>query len=161
MSIAVFPGSFDPITVGHVEIIRRAARVFDKVYVSIFDNPGKECAFTVGERLELISDAIADIPNAEADASSGLLVDYSRSIGATVIVRGIRNGSDVDYEATLEAVNDRIAPEISTVYLIAKGEHAHISSSLVRQLIKIGISIDGLVPNADHIILRRNEYGKD
>lgn len=155
MSTAVFPGSFDPITVGHVEIIRRAAQVFDKVYVSILDNPGKGSAYTVDERLELISDAIADIPNAVADASSGLLVDYCRSIGAGVIVRGIRNGSDVEYEATLEEVNTRIAPEITTVYLISKAEYAHISSSLVRQLIKIGISIDGLVPNADHIILRR------
>ncbi|MCR5809714.1 MAG: pantetheine-phosphate adenylyltransferase [Clostridiales bacterium] len=155
MSIAVFPGSFDPITNGHVDIVKRAANVFDKVYVSILDNPGKGGEFTVEERLELIRDAVKDIPNAVADASSGLLVDYCRSIGADVIVRGIRTGSDVEYEAMLEAVNSRIAPEISTVYLISKPEFTYISSSLVRQLIKIGISIEGLVPNADHIILRR------
>ncbi|MBO4563668.1 MAG: pantetheine-phosphate adenylyltransferase [Clostridia bacterium] len=155
MSIAVFPGSFDPITIGHLDIIRRAAQVFDKIYVAILDNPGKESEFTVEERLELINDAIKDIPNAVADSSAGLLVDYCRDVGANVIIRGLRNGSDVEYEAMLEAVNTRIAPEISTVYLISKGEHAHISSSLVRQLIQIGISIDGLVPNADHIILRR------
>lgn len=155
MSIAVFPGSFDPITCGHIDIVKRAASVFDKVYVSILDNPGKGSTFTVEERLELISDAIKDIPNAVADASSGLLVDYCRSIGADVIVRGIRNGGDVEYEAMLEAVNSRIAPEITTVYLISKPEYTYISSSLVRQLIKIGISIEGLVPNADHIILRR------
>jgi pantetheine-phosphate adenylyltransferase len=156
MSIAVFPGSFDPITLGHLDIVRRAAQVFDKVYVAILDNPGKEGErFSVEERLELIRDAIADIPNACADSSSGLLVEYCRSVGASVIIRGIRSGSDVEYEAMLEAVNTRIAPEISTVYLIAKAEHAYISSSLVRQLMDIGISIDGLVPNADHIILRR------
>ncbi|MBO4848778.1 MAG: pantetheine-phosphate adenylyltransferase [Clostridia bacterium] len=155
MSTAVFPGSFDPVTIGHLDIVRRAAQVFDKVYVAILDNPGKGSEFTVEERLELIRDAIKDIPNAVADASSGLLVDYCRSVGANVIIRGLRNGSDVEYEAMLEAVNTRIAPEISTLYLISKGEHAHISSSLVRQLIKIGIGIDGLVPNADHIILRR------
>lgn len=155
MSTAVFPGSFDPITVGHVDIIKRAAKVFDKVYVAILDNPGKGSEYTVEERLELISDAVSGMPNVVADSSSGLLVDYCRSVGANVIVRGIRNGADVDYEAMLEAVNDRIAPDISTVYLISKGEYAHISSSLVRQLIKIGISIEGLVPNADHIILRR------
>ncbi|MBO4548121.1 MAG: pantetheine-phosphate adenylyltransferase [Abditibacteriota bacterium] len=153
--VAVYPGSFDPITCGHVDIVKRAASVFDKVYVSILDNPGKETAFSVEERLELIRDAIKDIPNAAADASSGLLVDYCRSVGAGVIVRGIRNGGDVEYEAMLEAVNSRIAPEISTVYLISKPEYTYISSSLVRQLIKIGISIEGLVPNADHIILRR------
>ena len=155
MSIAVFPGSFDPFTVGHLDIVRRAAGVFDELYVTIFDNPGKGCEFSLDERLELIRDAVADIPNVKVDANSGILVDYLRSIGASVIVRGIRSGSDVEYESMLEAVNTRIAPEIATVYLISKPEHAHISSSLVRQLMKIGISIEGLVPDADHIILRR------
>ena len=155
MSIAVFPGSFDPITVGHVDIIRRAALVFEKVFVVILANPGKDEEFSVEDRLELIRDALKDIPNASADSSFGLLVDYCRSVGASVIVRGIRNGSDVEYEATLEEVNTRIAPDIATVYLISKAEYAHISSSLVRQLMKIGISIEGLVPNADHKLLRR------
>ena len=155
MSTAIFPGSFDPITVGHIDIVKRAAQVFDKVYVSILDNPGKGESFTIEERLELVRDAIKDIPNVYASASTGLLVDHCREIGANVIVRGIRTGGDVDYEAMLEEVNTRIAPEITTVYLISKSEYSHISSSLVRQLIKIGISIEGLVPNADHIILRR------
>ena len=156
MSVAVFPGSFDPITVGHVDIIKRAAQVFDIVYVSILDNPGKDSErLSVEDRLELIRDAIKDIPNAKASSSEGLLVDHCRELGAGVIIRGIRTGADVDYEAMLEEVNTRIAPDITTVYLISKAEYAHISSSLVRQLIKIGISIEGLVPNADHIILRR------
>ncbi len=155
MSIAVFPGSFDPITVGHIDLVRRAAQVFDKVVIAILDNPGKEYEFSLEDRLELIRDAIADIPNVSADSSRGLLVEYCRSIGANVIVRGIRTGGDVDYEATLEEVNTRVDPSVTTVYLISKAEYAHISSSLVRQLIKIGISIEGLVPNADHIILRR------
>ena len=155
MTTAVFPGSFDPITVGHLDIIKRAALVFDKVFVSVLDNPGKESDFSVEQRLELIRDAISGIENVEACASSGLLVEHCRELGASVIIRGIRNGADVEYEATLEEVNTRIAPEIATVYLISKPEHAHISSSLVRQLIKIGISIEGLVPNADHILLRR------
>ncbi|MBQ3849739.1 MAG: pantetheine-phosphate adenylyltransferase [Clostridia bacterium] len=155
MSIAVFPGSFDPITVGHVEIVKRAAKIFDRVYVSILENPGKGSEFSVEDRLELINDAIKDIPNAVSDAYAGLLVDYCRRKGANVIVRGIRTGNDVDYEAMLESVNNRIAPEITTVYLISGAEYMHISSSLVRQLMKIGISIDGLVPNADHKLLRR------
>ena len=157
MSIAVFPGSFDPITTGHLDIVRRAASVFDKVCVAILDNPGKGGErFSVEERKELIRDAISDIPNAFVESSEGLLVDFCRSIGAGVIVRGIRSGSDVEYEAMLEAVNNRIAPEIATVYLISQAEYAYISSSLVRQLMDIGISIEGLVPNADHIILRRD-----
>lgn len=155
MTTAVFPGSFDPITVGHVDLVRRAAQVFDKVYVSILDNPGKGCSFTMEERLELVRDAVKDIPNAFVASSTGLLVDHCHEIGATVIVRGIRAGNDVDYEATLEEVNTRIDPSITTVYLISKAEYSHVSSSLVRQLIKIGISIEGVVPNADHKILRR------
>lgn len=156
MTTAVFPGSFDPITIGHVEIIRRAAEIFDYVYVSILDNPAKSRRFTLEERLELIDDALKGIPNAASDSDSGLLVDYCRKKGINVIVRGIRNGEDVAYETMLESVNSRVAPEIKTVYLISKAEYAYISSSLVRQLIDIGISIDGLVPNADHKILRRN-----
>ena len=155
MTTAVFPGSFDPITVGHVDLIRRAAQVFDRVFVSILDNPGKEYEFSLDDRLELIRDAVKDIPNVSVASSSGLLIDHCHEIGAGVIVRGIRTGGDVDYEATLEEVNTRIDPSISTVYLISKPEHAHISSSLVRQLIKIGIGIEGLVPNADNKILRR------
>lgn len=155
MTTAVFPGSFDPITVGHVDLIKRAAQVFDRVYVSILDNPGKDYEFSVEARLELIKDAVGEIPNVCVSRSEGLLIDHCREIGANVIVRGLRTGADVDYEATLEEVNTRIDPSISTVYLISKPEYAHISSSLVRQLIKIGISIEGLVPNADHITLRR------
>ena len=155
MTRAVFPGSFDPFTVGHLDIVERASKVFDEVYVSIFDNPGKGTAFSLEERLELIRDAVKDIPNVVVGHSGGLLVDYCRENGINVIVRGIRNGSDVEYEAMLEAVNSRIAPEIPTVYLISKPEHAYLSSTLVRQLINIGIGIDGLVPNADHKYLRR------
>lgn len=155
MTKAVFPGSFDPITIGHLDIIKRASSVFDEVIVAVFDNPGKAAEFSLDDRLMLIEDAVRDIPNVTVDSSSGLLVDYLRSVGANVIVRGIRTGSDVEYETMLEAVNSRIAPEISTVYLISRPEHSYISSSLVRQLLSIGISIDGLVPNADHIILRR------
>ena len=155
MTRAVFPGSFDPFTIGHLDIVLRASGVFDEVIVAVFDNPGKGAEFTLDDRMELIRSAVKDIPNVRTDSSSGLLTDYCRANGVNVIIRGIRNGSDVEYESMLEAVNSRIAPEISTVYLISKPEHAHISSSLVRQLIKIGISIDGLVPDADHIILRR------
>lgn len=156
MSTAVFPGSFDPVTVGHVDIIRRAASVYDRVIVAVTANPGKgESAFSLEDRMDMISEAIRDIPNAEVGVCDGLLVDFCRSVGAGVIVRGIRSGADVDYEAMLEAVNTRLAPDIITVYLLAKPEHAYISSSLVRQLLGIGIGIEGLVPNADHKSLRR------
>ena len=157
MSIAVFPGSFDPVTVGHVDIIKRAAEVYDKLIVAITANPGKAgSAFTVEERLELLRDCVGDIPNVELGVCGGILVEYCREVGAGVIVRGIRTGSDVEYESMLEQVNSRLAPEITTMYLLARPEHAYISSNLVRQLINTGISIEGLVPNADHKILRRD-----
>lgn len=155
MSAAVFPGSFNPFTIGHLDIVRRASNVFDKVYVSILDNPGKEYEFSLEDRLELIRDAVKDIPNVIVTCGSGLLVEHCRSLGVNVILRGIRNGADVEYENMLESVNTRVDPGITTMYLLAKPEHSFISSSLVRQLLKIGISIDGLVPNADHKILRR------
>ena len=151
MSIAVFPGSFDPVTVGHVDIIKRASAMFEKLFVAVTQNPGKdEGAFSVEQRLELLRDAVGDIDNIELGVCEGILVEYCRSVGAEVIVRGIRSGSDVEYELMLESVNTRLDPGIQTVYLLARPEHAYISSNLVRQLLKTGISIEGLVPNADH-----------
>ena len=151
MSIAVFPGSFDPVTVGHVDIIKRASAMFEKLFVTVTKNPGKdEGAFSVEQRLELLRDAVGYIDNIELGVCEGILVEYCRSVGAEVIVRGIRSGSDVEYELMLESVNTRLDPGIQTVYLLARPEHAYISSNLVRQLLKTGISIEGLVPNADH-----------
>ena len=157
MTTAVFPGSFDPVTVGHVDIIKRAALIFDRVLVTVTPNPGKAGSmFTVEERLELLKDAVGGIENVQSGVCEcGVLVEHCRMVGASVIVRGIRGGADVDYESMLEQVNDRLAPEIHTVYLLARPEHAYISSNLVRQLIESGISIEGLVPNADHKLLRR------
>ena len=156
MITAICPGSFDPITLGHLNIIRRASRIFDEVIVCILNNASKTSTmFTVEERLELIKDAVGDIPNVETGVCGGILVEYCRSVGATVILRGIRSGADVEYESMLEQVNTRLDPGIGTVYMLAKPEHAFISSSLVRQLINTGISIEGLVPNADHTIIRR------
>ena len=155
MGIAVFPGSFDPITVGHIDVISRAALLFDTVYVAVLDNPAKQTRFSLQQRRRLIQNAISGISNVKVGSHDGLLVDYCRSVGASCIIRGIRTGDDVAYEIMLEAVNNRLAPDIVTVCLLSKPEHSYISSSLVRQLIDIGISIDGLVPNADDIYLSR------
>lgn len=158
MSIVVFPGSFDPITVGHVDAIERVAPIFDEVYVLLLVNPEKSIPrFSVEQRVDLITDAVSHLSNVKVAYSDGLLVDYCRSIGASCIVRGIRNGNDVSYEAMLEAVNNRIASSIVTMYVLSKPEYAHISSSLVRQLMDIGIGIEGLVPNADHICFRKDK----
>ncbi|MCH5279050.1 MAG: pantetheine-phosphate adenylyltransferase [Christensenellaceae bacterium] len=163
MSIAVFAGSFDPFTMGHLDIVQRAAPHFEKFYIAIFKNPGKQNdRFRLDERMQQIGDAVQGLRNVYVTEFSGLVVDYCRSIGADCLVRGIRNGSDVDYERQLESVNRKLAPEIETMFLLSKPEFAHISSSLVKQLMDINISIDGLVPDAEHIIFtkRRDSYGQ-
>lgn len=155
MKTCVFAGSFDPFTVGHLDVVKRAARLFDKAYVTVLYNPGKDRAmFSVEERVKLIQDAVSDIENVAVSQFSGLLVDYCRSIGASCIVRGIRSGSDVEYEHMLEAVNKKLDDSIETLYMLSKPEYAHMSSSLVRQLIELNIGIEDMVPNAMHDIIQ-------
>lgn len=155
---AVFAGTFDPFTVGHLDIIERIAGKFDNVYVALLVNPGKQRAcFSVEDRIELIKDATKSFNNIKIVSHAGLLVDLCHELNASFIIRGLRDGGDVAYERQLEAVNRRLAPDIETLYLLARPDIAHISSSLVRQLMCIGVSIDGLVPNAKHrIFLKGN-----
>lgn len=156
MRVAVFAGSFDPFTVGHLDIVRRAAKHFDKIFVTILYNPGKDASmFTLHERLTLIRDAVQEIGNVDAAHYDGSLVDFCKSVGAYCIIRGIRNGADVEYEHMLEMVNRKLDPEIETIYLLSKPELTHISSGLVRQLMKLSIGIEDMVPNANHYILKK------
>ncbi len=155
MRIGVFAGTFDPFTVGHLDIVRRAAPHFDKLIVTVCVNPGKgEPMFTLDERRALIEDAVRGIANIEVTFFAGVLIEYCRMAGAGCLVRSIRSGSDVDYERMLESVNLRLDPKIETFFLLSKPELAHISSSLVRQLIGLGIAIDDLVPNSEHEIIK-------
>ncbi len=154
MSIAIFAGSFDPFTAGHLDIVRRAAPRFDKLYVSVSKNPAKEQSrFTVSERLELIRDAVAGIDNVEVTAFEGILIEYCHTIGADSLIRSIRNGTDLDYERQLAEINLQLDPKIETVFLLSTPELGYISSTLVRQLMDLGISIEKLVPNANHTII--------
>lgn len=155
MRIGVFAGTFDPFTVGHLDIVKRAAPHFDKLIVTVCINPGKgDAMFSLTERTELILEAVAGIKNVEVTRFSGVLIDYCRAVGASCLVRSIRSGSDVDYERMLESVNLRLDSSIETFFLLSKPELAHISSSLVRQLIGLGIAIDDLVPDAENRILK-------
>jgi pantetheine-phosphate adenylyltransferase len=147
--IALFPGSFDPITAGHVDIIRRAIRVFDRVVVAVMVNPAKVGLFPLDQRLDLIREVCAGLPGAghvEVDSFSGLVVDYARSIGAVAIVRGLRSATDFDYEQPMIAMNAHLAPAIDTVCLVASPAHAHISSRLVKEVASLGGAITGMVP---------------
>ncbi len=150
---AVFAGSFDPFTIGHLDLVQRISKQFEKVYISILYNPGKDSAlFTISEREELIRDATAGMKNIEVTHFNGLLVDHAKYLGVGCIIRGIRTGADVEYERMLETVNNKLDSNIETLYILAKPEYSYISSSLVRQLMELNIDIDDLVPNSKHEI---------
>lgn len=154
---AIYPGSFDPITLGHVDVAQRAAWLFDEVIVAIYEGPEKPGAlFTPEERLELARRVIAALPqaNIRVDSFSGLTVDYARAQDAGVIVRGLRAVSDFEYEFKLAHMNDHLAPDIEVVCLMTASGHSFISSSLIREVAALGGDIDGLVPEIVHDALR-------
>lgn len=144
--IAIYPGSFDPITNGHVDVIRRAACLFDKVIVAVLSNVDKQNMFTVSERLALIKASTADIPRLEYDSFDGLLVDYAAQKKVTAIVRGLRVVSDFDYEFQMAMTNRQIAPQLETVFLMTDAKYSFLSSSLVRQLAQFHGTINQFVP---------------
>jgi pantetheine-phosphate adenylyltransferase len=154
---AIYPGSFDPITLGHVDVARRAARLFDEVAIAIYEGQEKPGAlFTFPERVALAREVVAAVPesNIRVDSFSGLTVDYARSQDAGVIVRGLRAVSDFEYEFKLAHMNEHLAPEIEVVCLMTSSGHSFISSSLIREVAALGGDIDGLVPTTVRDALR-------
>lgn len=145
-SIAVCPGSFDPITYGHLDIITRGAKVFDQVYVSILNNSSKKPLFTVEERVALIKEVTKDIPNVKVDSFQGLLVDYAKSIGANAIIRGLRAVSDFEYEMQLTSMNRFLNNEIETFYIMTNNQYSFLSSSIVKEVAQYRGTISELVP---------------
>ena len=148
--IAVYPGTFDPITNGHVDILRRSLAVFDLVIVGIADNVRKQPLFTMDERVEFIKAALAgeEHQRVEFDALSGLLVDYCRRRGAGTIVRGLRALADFEYEFQFAVMNRRLAPSVDTMFLMTAEENFYVSSSLVKEVASFGGDVSGLVPEA-------------
>ncbi len=147
MTTAIYPGSFDPLTFGHVDIIERSTRLFDKVIVAILTNPQKAALFTIKERTELMHDILEPrFPNVEIDVFEGLLVDYAKQKKAQVIVRGIRAISDYEYEFQMALMNRRLAPEIETVFMTPAEHYSYLSSRLVKEIAELGGSVSGLVP---------------
>lgn len=134
---AVYAGSFDPPTLGHVDLVRRAANVFDRVTVAVGINPEKSPLFTPAERVEFL-ETVCDFPNVDVASFEGLTVEFVRSLGAGVLVRGVRTVSDIEAEATLTLANRTLAPDIETVFLMASEHYAHISSSLIKQVAAMG-----------------------
>lgn len=147
MKIAVYPGSFDPITNGHLDIIKRASKVFDKVIVSILVNSSKTPCFEMEERRALIERVMGDLPNVEVDCFEGLLVNYVRKKDAHVIIKGLRAISDFEYEFQMALANTKIAPDIETLFMMTNQEYSYLSSSIVKELASLGGSLEGLVPD--------------
>lgn len=144
--IAICPGSFDPVTVGHIDIIARAAKIFDKVFVAVLHNPKKHPAFTEEERVNMLRKATAGMSNVEVESWGGLLTDYAAQKGAGVIVKGLRAVSDYEYEFQMALANRKLRPEIETVFLTTSSENMFLSSSVVKQIASFGGDISGFVP---------------
>lgn len=144
--VAAYPGSFDPVTNGHVDIIKRGCRLFDTVIAAVVENPNKEAFFTPEERLDMLRNSFNNIPNVKFDSFSGLLVKYAEKVGAAVVVRGIRAITDFEYEMQLALMNRRLNRRFETVFMMPKEEHIYISSGLVKEIARLGGSVSGLVP---------------
>lgn len=154
MVIAVYPGSFDPITNGHLDLVERGAKLCDRLIVAVLENESKQPLFTVAERMEMLREAVRDYANVEVGSFDGLLVDYARQKGATAIVRGIRAISDYEHELQMALMNRRLCPSVETVFLMSSEAYSFISSRIVKELIRLGGNLTGLVPPSVEVRLR-------
>jgi len=158
--VAIYPGSFDPITSGHLDVIERGAKLFDQLVVSILRNEAKAPLFSLEERIEMLTEAVAAYPNVEVDSFNGLLAHYAMQKGARGILRGIRAISDYEYELQMALMNRRLQPELETIFLPAGEQYSFVSSRLVKEVISLGGDIGGLVPPMVERRLRERLQGK-
>ncbi|MGE7621944.1 pantetheine-phosphate adenylyltransferase [Viridibacillus sp. NPDC096237] len=158
--IAVVPGTFDPITNGHLDIIKRAADIFDEVYVAVMNNSSKKPLFNVDERMDLITQVTCDMPNVKVDSSSGLLIDYAKKRNADAIVRGLRAVSDFEYEMQITSMNRFLDEQIETFFIMTKNQYSFLSSSIVKEVSQYGGDIHGLVPDIVEFALKEKFNSK-
>ena len=156
MKIGVYPGSFDPFTIGHLDVLKNASGLFDVVYVAVLNNSAKSPVFSVEDRVRMIDRMIEaeGLTNVRSGSFAGLLVDYANQIGAKYLIRGLRAITDFEYEFQIDAVNRHLNPEIRTVYFMASPAHSFLSSSNVREIGEMGGSIEGLVPQCNYHYFR-------
>ncbi|PAB58881.1 pantetheine-phosphate adenylyltransferase [Anaeromicrobium sediminis] len=159
MKIGICPGSFDPVTNGHLDIIKRASHVVDKVVVAVLNNPFKNPLFTIEERINILKEATKDIPNVEIDCFSGLLVDYVNVKKADVIIKGLRAVSDFEYEFQMALMNKKLNKNVETMFMMTSSEYSYLSSSIVKETFKLNGCIEGLVP--DYVIDAMRKKFKD
>ena len=146
MKTAIYPGSFDPVTIGHLNIIRRASNIFDRLIVCVMVNAGKNPMFTQQERVELIRRVTRDLPNVEVDSSNELLAEYARRKGSCVIVKGLRAGSDFENEFQMAMINHKINPDLDTMFLTAEHQYTYLSSSMVKELGRYRVDLTDFLP---------------
>ena len=155
MTIAIYPGSFDPVTNGHLDIAFRAARIFDKLYIGVYDNPQKNILFSPEERADMVRKSVLNIPNIEVKIFSGLTIKFAESVKALTIVRGLRMGADFDHEFDLAMMNKKLSPDIELVCLMSDLKYQFLSSSLLKEAALLGGDIDDLVPQHVAVALRK------
>lgn len=143
---AIYPGSFDPVTNGHLDLVARGAKLFDRLIVGVLRNSAKNPLFSVAERVEMLREGVAGFPNVEVATFEGLLVDFARERGAQAVLRGIRAISDYEYELQMAHINRRLNPEIETIFLMPDAQYSYVSSRLIKEVFRLGGSVDGLVP---------------
>ena len=160
MVAAVYPGRFDPVTLGHVDIAQRAATLFDRVVIAVYDLPPSGCLFTTEERVSLFAEAVRHIDHVEVKSFTGLIVDFARQQSAKVLVRGIRAVTDFEAEFDMALMNSKMAPEIESVYLMASLEHLFVSGHRIREVASMGYDVGDLVPPSVAAALREKFGGK-
>ncbi len=146
--IAVYPGSFDPVTHGHLDIIRRSQELFDLIIVAVNDNPSRDILFTGGERIRMVKEFIGDLSRVQVERFEGLLVDYAQAKGASFIIRCLRALSDFEYEFQMNLMNRRLNPHIETIYLMTNQDYSYLSSSIIKEIVRLGGSTSGLIPDS-------------
>ncbi|MFH1647443.1 MAG: pantetheine-phosphate adenylyltransferase [Chloroflexota bacterium] len=160
MTVALYPGSFDPITNGHIDIATRAAKLFDKVIIGIFSTPGKRLTFTLEERVALATKAVAHLPRVKVMPYSNITVDFAREVGAQVLVRGLRMSADYEREFEMAMLNRKLYPELELVCFMASQDYQFLSSSLMKEVASLGGDINGLVPGHVAAALRKKGVSK-
>ena len=160
MTIAIYPGSFDPITNGHLDIATRAAKLFEKLIIGIYDTPNKHMLFTTEERVELVRQAIVDLPNIEVEAFGGLTVDFAKKVKAGAMVRGLRMSADFEREFDMGMMNKKLFPDLELVCLMANLKYQFLSSSLLKEAASLGGDINDLVPDCVAEALKKKAGGR-